>query len=155
MINDLKKESKWNLIVIDDPTFLSGETFFNLIHLILEVVNFKFTILDYIDGSKVSPLIEKENDIIKVEDLLEILPSVQQFDWGDFFFFENYPTNWDNSKKELYPYVICQTSTTLRAVDSQYIYIYTPSLQIMNLIKENYNIESVKIGLLNELDYPE
>ena len=36
-----------------------------------------------------------------------------------------------------------------------YIYIYTPHHFIVELIKEKYEIESIKTDFLENLDYPE
>lgn len=61
----------------------------------------------------------------------------------------------DGTKKAPYPFVISQSDTTVRAVDDTYIYIYTPFEEIVKLLKDNFQIESEKDGLLEDLDYPE
>ena len=100
-------------------------------------------------------LLENQQKIIKVKDLLKMLPEVIQFDWGDFFLFKYYPEHWENSSRKFYRDRIVLTDTTIRAVDDQYIYVYTPYKQIVNLINENYTIESIKIDSLDKLDYPQ
>ena len=94
---------------------------------------------------------------MKLEDFLEIVLFVKQFDWGDFFLFRDYPNNWINDPQMLYPEVIAQTDTTIRAVDDTYIYVYTheKNRKILNIIKDNYEIESIKTDVLENLDYPE
>ncbi|MBS0272764.1 MAG: hypothetical protein JSR85_09030 [Proteobacteria bacterium] len=159
MTCSLNPAFKWTLITIEDPEFLPGKNIVNIIQLISKVVCFKFVILDYIYGAANNGLIpflqEKRNKILKIEDVFQEISKVIQFDWGDFFLFKEYPEQWNNSKGEQYSYVIAQTDTTIRAVDDQYIYVYTPYEEILNLIKKNYKIESVKIDMLQNLDYPE
>ncbi|CDR34678.1 hypothetical protein [Criblamydia sequanensis] len=55
----------------------------------------------------------------------------------------------------MYPYVISQSNTTLRAVDNQYFYVYTPYNQLVDALKANYTIEEIRKGTLDQLDYPE
>ena len=153
MINSPIKKNNWILITIDDSNFLSGNSVFDIIQMMLKVINFKFIILDYVYGARISSL--KENIVLKIDDFLKLVLEVEQFEWGDFFLFEKYPKNWENPKGKPYPYVISQTSTTVRAVDGQYFYIYTNKELISLLIKTNYTIESIRIGFLEELDYPE
>ena len=62
--------------------------------------------------------------------------------------------NWDNHSDYNYPNLISQTDTTVRAVDDQYIYIYTPHEKVVNLIQEKHTVDSIKTGSLDELDYP-
>ncbi len=159
VINDINSNPVWTLITIVDPEGLPGKNIFKAINVLLKVIKFKFVILDYISGGGKSGIIyslqKKQNQIINIHDFLDMLKNVDQFDWGDFFLFEEYPKNWDNPKGELYPYVIAQTDTTVRAVDDGYIYIYTPYKSLVNIIKENYEIESVKVDELENLDYPE
>ena len=159
MTNILNPICKWTLIVIEDPKFLPGKSIFDIINLLLKVINFKFVILDYIFGIANDGLIlslqKNENKILKLEDVLLELPKILQFDWGDFLFFKEYPKNWSNPKGEPYPYIISQTNTTIRAIDDQYIYVYTPYEKIVNLIKKNYEIESINTDYLENLDYPD
>lgn len=152
----------WYLVTIDDPDFLLGKSIYNIIKLILTKIEFHYVILEYIDGSPKSDhlglITELQKKMGKVTDLNEIVESlsgVKQFDWGDFFLFREFPSQWDDPKGALYPHVIAQADTTVRAVDNQYIYIYTPYEEIVELIKSNYEIESLKVGSLNDLDYPE
>lgn len=152
--NNSKLESNWDQIVIFDEAALPGKSIFDIIKIILKVIEFRFVIIDDINGALVSNLLEIENKIIDLNNLLEIIISVKQLDWGDFFLFREYPQSWINYKKEKYFNIIGQTDTTVRAVDDTYIYVYTPYKKITNLIKENYKIESIKTDSLEKLDYP-
>jgi len=150
-----KKNSIWTLITITDPNGLPGKSIFDVILILRRFIEFKFVIIDDIIGATASILLDKENTIMKTEDLLKIICDVTQFDWGDFFLFKKYPKNWINSKKIKYHDVISQTDTTIRAIDDGYIYIYTPFQEIVDVIKNNYEIESIKTGSLENLDYPD
>ncbi len=159
MVSIINQKNNWYLITVDDPHFLSGKSLYELTRIVTKVVKFRFVILDYIHGSGKDWLIytlqNHQNKIYTMEEFLQLLLDVKQFDWGDFFLFKEYPNHWNNPKGELYPYVISQSDTTIRAVDDQYIYVYTPYFEIVELIKENYVIESIKIDLLDNLDYPD
>jgi hypothetical protein len=158
MIDHLIQNFPWTLITIDDPNFLSGKSISDAIQTLLEAVKFKFVILDNIDGSGKDWLIytlQKEKDAVTpVDNFLKILCDITQLDWGDFFLFKEYPRNWSNFEGKPYSDIIAQTDTTVRMVDNQYIYIYTPYQEIVNIIRENYEVESIKMDILENLDYP-
>lgn len=160
MIATLKEDFKyeWNLITIDDPSYISGKSTYNIIKLILKSINFSFVILDNIEGSGkewlIASLQRKKNIPIKINDFLKLLKDVKQFDWGDFFLFKTYPNYWNNIDDVLYPAVIAKTDTTIRVIDNQYFYIYTPFQEIASVLKEHYEIESIRTDALDKLDYP-
>ena len=155
MENEINTNSQWTLITIVDPECLPGKSILNMIELLLTCINFKFTIVDALYGAGISNLEKMENQILFTKDLLEMLPEVKQFDWGDFFLFKEEPIEWKNSKKEPYHNIIIQTDTTVRAVDDGYIYVYTKYKSIIDLIKNNYEIEGLKCDSLDNLDFPE
>ena len=142
----------WTLIEIEDPAFLPGKSFSDILLFLLEIVNFKFVILDDIEGSGKKYLLallqEKEDTVMDIKYFLKILDDVEHFEWGDFFLFKEYPNQWNNPKGELYPYVIAQTDTTVRAIDSTHIFIYTPYQEVVKVIKKNYLVESIKTTIL-------
>jgi hypothetical protein len=150
----------WTLITIDDaPKFLSGKTIWDFLNLIKQKTSLQFIVLDALEGvgrnGLIAELQKKSNLVIDIDDFMKILPEIKTFEWCDLFVFKKFPENWTNSGKEPYPSVIVQSDMTIRAVDNQYLYIYTPSKQLVDLISENYHIESIKNAPLNELDYPE
>jgi hypothetical protein len=155
-INNVNSNCKrWHLITIEDPEALPGKNIFNIIQQLMSIVEFRFAILNDINGARISSLIEKENTVLKIGDVLSMLCEVVQFDWGDFFLFKNYPENWNHPEGiNNYPKLITQTDTTVRAIDDTYIYIYTPYQEIVNMVKEKYIIESLKTDILENLDYP-
>ena len=111
--------------------------------------------LNDITGAGISALIEKENTIIELPDLLTMLPDVVQFDWGDFFLFKDYPHNFKGHEKILdYPPSIVKTDSTIRAIDDTYIYTYTPYHEVVNKLKQNYEIDFIKEDSLENLDFP-
>jgi hypothetical protein len=160
MINSLRKldNNKWTLITIDDPAFLPGKSIYDMIRLLLKIIDFKYIILYDIEGASEYGLIPElqklENEVIQLREFLKTLCKIKQFDWGNFYLFKEYPKNWSSIKSLKYLYHIGHSDTTIRAVDDQYIYIYTPYEEIIKIIKENYTIESIKTDLLENLDYP-
>jgi hypothetical protein len=157
-MNIIKKTDRWFLIIIKDDLPLPGKSFFDVISLLITCINFKFVIINDINGAAENGLIyflqKKEGKILSVQTILNILNDIIQFDWGDFFLFSEKPLNWENPQDYYYPTLIKQTDTTVRAVDDTYIYIYTPFQVIVDIIKSNYKIESVKEDALEKLDFP-
>lgn len=153
----MKSELKWYLITIDDPEFLPGRSFIRVLQLLLTVIPFKFVILDDIEGSGeyglVYSLQQRQNEPILLTDLIPLFNGVKQLDWGDFFLFREYLSHWDNPDF-YYPYLIDQSDTTVRAVDDQYIYIYTSYGQIVDVIKAHYEVESITLDVLEKLSFP-
>lgn len=160
MKNNIPKNSLWHLITIDDaPRFLLGESIYCALKLIQEVEEIKFVILNYIEGAGKEKLIHslqnQKNQITDIKDLMEKFFDVSHVEWGDFFLFKEYPKEWENLEDEEYPNAISLTDVTLRAVDNQYMYIYTRSERVVEALKSQYTIESVKNDLLENLDYPD
>ncbi len=158
MNNSLSQKSNWNLITIDDPAFLQGQSIFDVLQLLLTCHKFKYVILYDIMGfaqnSLMAILKNKEDVVLRLEEIMESISDVRQFEWGDFFLFEEYPTKWDNPQDRLYPHLVEQSDTTVRAVDNQYIYIYTQSKVIVDALKKKYEVESIITMPLALLDYP-
>ena len=153
------RKNKWYLITIDNIGMINGDGFFNIINLIKTVQKFKYVILNDIEGSPKSDhkgLVAffqyQEGKVLLLQDYLKDVTGVLQFDWADFFLFKKKPENW--ICYELYSDNIEQTDTTVRAIDGQYIYIYTPNHEIVDLVKSKFNIESLKFDLIEKLDYP-
>lgn len=149
---------KWYLITIDDPYFLRNESMFNIINITSSVIGLRFVILDYVFGAAQNGLInllQKDRGFVwETDQILKTIRNIQSLEWGDFFLFKDYPKYFDNNQNELYPYIIGQTDTTIRAIDGQYIYIYTPYQEIVDIVKAKYNIEDIKFDLLENLSYP-
>ena len=146
----------WQLVTIDDnPQLLAGKSIFDLIQLLQKQLVFKYVILKDIEGIAEGAVFlrDKEGEVLEIDYLLKNICNVIQFEWGDFFLFTNYPINW-NSENLDYPYLINQTDSTVRAVDNQYMYVYTPSEKVVDALKNNYKIESIKSDILENLDYP-
>ena len=151
----IKADQKWYFVIIEDNKALPGKSLIELLNHLLNIIKFPFVIVDKVYGAGINNLVQYEDEIIKIDELLKILPEVGQFDWGDFFLFLKYPETWKNPPKESYPYVVSQTDTTVRAVDDTYMYVYTPFEEIVSALKENYIIENIQIDLIQNLEFPE
>lgn len=152
-------DKQWHQITIEDPTFVSGRSVFDLIKLLLSVLPMKYIALNDIEGSGKYGLIyslqHKENSVLELnEDFLNSLCDVDCFEWGDFFLLQFAPEEWDIELPAFYPQVINNTDTTIRTIDNHYLYIYTPRQEVVDIIKKNYEIESYKMDSLDNLDYP-
>ena len=155
----MKLNKDWDffscLVVIEDPNAVPGKTIYDFFKILMEVLELKFIVLDYIVGGGVSIAnYQNQSDLIlNISDFLKELKGVDQFERGDFFLFRDYPSEWENPDEESYPYVIQQTDTTLRVVDNTYLYLYTPYSAVEKQIMDVYKIESIKIASLEKLDY--
>jgi hypothetical protein len=152
--SDIKKLD-WFLVTIDDPNFLPGLSIQKIIKLFITIIKFEFVTFNYLDGASLGCLEQKENIILSMDELMKELLPVEQIVWGNFFLFKEFPETWTDQKKLDYPIVIAKTDTTIRAVDGQYIYVYTTYQELVDLLKANYIIESITQGSLSALPYPE
>lgn len=149
-------KNDWKLATIDDnPQLLAGKSIFDLIQHLQKQVEFKYVILNDIEGVAEGAVFlrEKVGEVLEIAFLLKNMCNVIQFEWGDFFLFIDYPFNWKSENLD-YPDLIKQTDSTVRAVDNQYMYVYTPYQKVIDSLKMNYKIESVKSDKLENLDYP-
>lgn len=158
MIKNNFFEFNWHLVTIEDPSFLTGPSIFDMIQFMLRHVKVKFIIFDDMLGAAQNGLMvflhEEEGEIFNLKEFSDILCKVQQFEWGNFFLFKEYPDSCDSTKKT-YLKSIKEADITIRAVDGQYFYIYTPHGEIVEALTNQYTIESVKTSSLEHLDYPE
>ena len=147
----------WSLCIIDDPHFLPGKSIYDMIETCITVVDFHYIILNEIYGisEAIANLEKQENKILTIKAIEQDICKVKQFDWGDFCLFSEYPKNWKCTTDIIYyPDLIAKTDTTIRAVDDQYIYVYTPYQEIVSEIKKKYVLESIKTDVLENLEYP-
>ena len=153
------EKNKWFLITIDDPKFISVASILDVFTNISKIIDLKFVVLERIQGAANSGLIvtlqHKENILMNLDEALMLVQNVESLEWGDFFLFKTVPINWSNPINELYPFIIKQTDLTLRIVDNQYFYIYTTNNCIVTHFEDNYNLESVTLDFLDNLDFPE
>lgn len=147
-------DKKWFLIVVIESLDLPGASLFRLIMDLLAIRRFNFVVVDDIIGAGVQELVEMEKIIFGLSQLLMILPSVVQFDWGDFYIFENQPKDFILNTELKYPEIISQTDTTIRAVDDQFFYVYTPFEDVVDLIKLKYDVDFIHHDTLDNLEYP-
>lgn len=155
MANNNTKNTIWFLVVIEDPNSLPGTSIYKIIRLLQKLLNIKYVGLSDLEGAGINNLVKKdEQPLIEIELFLKRVQSVEQFDWGDFFLFSSPPNDGQPFTQKTYPEMISLTETTIRAIDDSYIYIYTPNESINYLIQKNYQVEEVKAGKLEELEYP-
>lgn len=155
MAKAFEKNTQWYMATIYDPSFLPGISIYNVIKLLLKKINVQFVVLSDLEGAGITNLInDDEILVIHIDEFLKRVGTVKQFDWGDFFLFNFFPSNWKTFKNKSYPEIISLTETTVRAIDDSYIYIYTPYNEVVQLIKSHYPVEEIKEGNLESLDYP-
>lgn len=155
MANDVE----WTLLILKPNDGASGSAILKIILTLIKIIPYQFVILDYIFGATRDDLIAKlqelENQPLYLNDLLKVLDQVIQFDWADFFLFEEKPVNWSGEQDILYPPLVSETDTTIRAIDGTYVYVYTQYGAIIDAIKKKYKVESITSDLLENLSFPE
>jgi hypothetical protein len=158
MIKKQDCKQKWSLMIIDDPALLTGQTIFSILNLLAGHAHFKYVIINDVEGAAQKGLIPSlrnlSNQALMLNDFLQVVCEVQQFDWADFFLFRDFPLKWENNGNYLYPELIGQSDTTVRAVDDQYLYVYTPLQTIVDSVRAKYQVESVTVDLLENLEFP-
>jgi hypothetical protein len=147
------KTDIWSLAIIKDLDGLPGKNICKIFQTMQKIEPFKYVILNDINGAGITNLTEIENKLTVLEDIITDIEKVVQFDWGDFFLFKEVPQLWKSEEKS-YDKLIPKTGTTVRAVDDTYIYVYTPYCDIVEALKQSYDIEEIKSGSLDLLDYP-
>ncbi|MGK5595410.1 MAG: hypothetical protein ACSNEK_08650 [Parachlamydiaceae bacterium] len=152
---------KWHLLILKPKGGSTGGAVLKIMRKVTEVVKFKFVIMDDIVGLTKDDLItrmqKQQHTPIYLNDILKILDQVIQFDWGDFFLFEEPPSQWRGEEDILYPPLVAETDTTIRAVDDTYIYVYTPYQAIIDKLVQDMNVdvESITTDNLENLSFPE
>ncbi|MGK5595737.1 MAG: hypothetical protein ACSNEK_10335 [Parachlamydiaceae bacterium] len=156
---------KWHLIALKVTKVLSSELFSHVLNLLMKMEHYQYVILKDIDGAPkrgrgpaIFYLQQLEDEIMPIKKIIKTLSNIQHLEWGDFFLFENSPPNWPGVKIGSYPPLIKETNTTIRAIDQTYLYIYTPSLDVIKIIQKDnspdYIIESIETDALENLSYP-
>jgi hypothetical protein len=164
-INTNMKKSKfgqdWWQLEIEDPNNLSGKSFSHILFLMIQNNFPQFVAIDKIvgGGKKIPQLIsaEKNQEIISVNWLIEQCDGVDQFDWGDFYFF------WDSKFNEglkfssipSYLEKVANAPLTIRTVDSSYYFIYTKIFNFVNLFEWLFPQCGKKNCELDDLTFPE
>ena len=148
-------QNLWNLIVIEDSSALPGKSICNAINLITGIIEIRFIVISDLQGAGIAKLKKFSEKAVELNTTLNFINEVTQFDWCNFFLFSNRPKNINEILSGDYANSISKTTTTVRAVDDTYIYVYTPYNEIVEIFNKNYCLESVKSGLLQDLDFPE
>jgi len=152
------KQNKWNQVVIPHSNALSGKGMQDLINLMMEVKKFKYVVLDDMQGIAQEYLMHifqnQQHIVMRLKDLLPILQDVEWFEWGCFYLLEEYNENWDNEGHYFDFYMVKKTDSTIRAMDGNYAYIYTPYDSVAEIVTKNYTTEEIKTDFLENLDYP-
>ena len=155
-MSELKQ--KWNQVVISNPVPMSGMGIHNLINLMQEVEPFKYVILEDMEGiaeEHFLPILQEQHYTrMRLKDLIPMLLDVKYLKLGTFYLFKEYPENWDDTDHTFDAYLVGPSNSTIRIVDKNNTYVYTPHESVVEIIKKNYIIEEIKTDFLEGLDYP-
>ncbi|MGK5595738.1 MAG: hypothetical protein ACSNEK_10340 [Parachlamydiaceae bacterium] len=157
----MQGKTQWHLITMYPQGGSTGDNLLKIITLIKQSMAFKFVILGDINGAPkkqgetiVFQLHKRENEVLPLEKVLQVLPEVGRFDWGDFYLFEKEPLEWIRDHQLTYPEIISQSDTTVRAIDDTYIYVYTPHESIVQVLQACQGLESITTDKLENLSFP-
>lgn len=154
----------WYEIVIDDEQFISGESLIKLFQISQTTNDLKYIFCAGLDGAPkeekytfYKELLDLEYEMVNIEDIIKLLQSVKNLDWGDFYFFKNNSPTWEWSNEKNYPKLIKNSNLTIRVIDTNYYYIHTNSVDLRNEILKNYFwlIETVCLEKLENHLYPD
>jgi hypothetical protein len=155
-MKNLSIQPLWHQIIIEDSQALPGTSVHNLIKTILKAVDLQYIITANLEGAGTYYLEEQlKGHTGKINEFLNVVTSVKQFDWGDFYLFRKPPTETNNYNTKEYEKVIPQTDVTIRAVDDTYLYVYTQDPLVIKHIKDFFEIESDKVATIYDLDFPD
>jgi hypothetical protein len=149
----------WHHFTITDSSFGAGATVRSMLMHLQSVVPLRYIVLDDIIGHGVPGLIlsfqEMEGETLSLgEEFFGSLTNAG-FEWANFCLFKEAPKGFNCGRGISYPNLIKQTDTTVRVIDNNYLYVYTPYLEVADLIRKNYVIESYQYASLDKYVYPE
>lgn len=152
---NLQDDILWEQLVIVDPQALPGSTLSKVIKSIIKCIQLTYVISANIEGAGTSLLEREQAKVLTIEDFLNKLLQVIQFDWGDFYLFKLKPENPNTFLSKDYENLLPKAEVTLRAIDDTYLYIYTKNITIINQIKIEYELESSRTASIVNLDFPD
>ncbi|MBA4155757.1 hypothetical protein [Flavobacterium sp.] len=159
-MNDQLNNQFWYEVVIDDvPRCLPGTSIHDLLLHIMKATELKYVVTDDVEGGMVLYFQQIEHVPIELNEVLPKFKTVIQFDWADFFLYKNYPSGWESFKERStrnldYYELIQETDVTVRAVDDQYMYVYTKDENVVKVISDNYFTESIKFAPIENYIFP-
>lgn len=153
---------KWFQIVIDDSLNEWGEGVWEILERISKKICAKFGVIEHLEGQpkkgRIRGYLELEEmqwEPVEVGELLRMVESIGDLDWGDFYLFQKEPSRWEWDLSEGFSRLVGASDTTIRVVDGNLFYIHTPSKEVMEMIKESYgSVESIKFSELDFHTYP-
>lgn len=151
-------------IVIDDSAGLPGSSLIQILMLILQHVPAKWIVIEAVEcgGEMREELMAGDPSLdMPVTELMTKASSINQFDWGDFFLFEDEQRAKSNlsriqhmSNTGRFESLIRESLATIRAVDGGYLYLYTRIAPLVNAVANTYANCKVKRGKLENLNFP-
>lgn len=162
MKNSQDLSTKWYQVVIDASVSPWGEGIWDILERISQKICAKFGVLEHLEGrpkrGQVHGFMELEEmqwEPVEIEELLRMVASVGDIEWGDFYLFQQEPKRWDWDLTVDFSKLIGQSSTTLRVVDKHFFYIHTPSKEVVNMLREAYGtVDSIEFEELHFHRYP-
>lgn len=152
-----KSDIQWYEVVIPDDSALSGKSMSALLELVRNMLGIRFVVVDGISGANIVELQDNYAGMLcDIRGVIDSLKNVVQLDWCDFFLFES-----DGvlpGQDQAYDEIIEKTTATVRAVDDEYIYVYTKSENLVGDLCARYSGKEgfeKNVGLLEEFQYPE
>jgi hypothetical protein len=154
--------SKWYQVVIDGSLCPWGEGIWDLLERISQKICAKFGVVEHFEGQhkrgRIHGFMELEEmqwEPVEIEELLRMVASVGDIEWGDFYLFQQEPRRWDWDLSVDFHKLVEQSDTTLRVVDKHLFYVHTPSREVVNMLREAYGtVESIEFAELEFHSYP-
>ena len=162
MNNSQSISKKWYQVIIDGSLHLTNNEVWEILERISRKICAKFGVMEHLDGQpkkgKTLSFLELEQrqwEPVEMVELLRLMESIGDLDWGDFYLFQTEPKPWDWDMSEDFPSLVGISDTTVRVIDGNLFYVHTPSKEVVEMIKESFGtVESIKFTELENHIYP-
>jgi hypothetical protein len=144
----------WQL-EFQDSTSLRGDSLAAILQKVGEAAGVSEIWLKGIEGSgpRLTRLLSlsHRSERIRIDEVMEVLHGISQLDWGDFVFISPNQALPDLNLRDL----VLSAIVLVRAVDSNYVYIYGRDEALFEALQRIFPRARVKKGGIETLDFPE
>lgn len=147
--------NEYRQIIIEDPECISGKSLSRLLGLLSINIAARYVVVDSVTSTSNDEILKQyDYTTLPVDELLSILDSITQIEWGDFYLYKT------KEKADLYVAglsyneKIASCAALVRAIDNTYFYIYIKENVNVDGINLEYKINDQKILETGKLEFP-
>ena len=151
------KSNSWMQIEIQDPDGLSGRSLVRLLRSLSILLPVHAIAVRDVEGSGegINKFI-RSGDVLcfELDDFIQTASRMVQFDWGDFFLLKTADECHGVNDTTAYAAVLPRALATVRAVDSEYFYVYTTNAAAGTALMQEYQRAKSITTDLEALTFP-